>query len=181
MKKKITLKNALFIITLLTVLTPIIVIGLVADRFLFQDLRNDISRQNKNLATAVSGEVNSHLEGQLKIVRQLAEQLDMDPALKKSKNLDLILNAEIAADEFFESIFVLDARGKVSHVGYRRASGMIRENYLGIDFTGQDFYRKASRRGRSIGREPSFRPSVVNLQLRCLFPSTADLSSPMSI
>ncbi|ACM21784.1 sensor histidine kinase, Cache_1 and HAMP domain-containing [Geotalea daltonii FRC-32] len=147
MKKKITLKNALFIITLLTVLTPIMVIGLVADRFLFQDLRNDIARQNKNLATAVAGEVSSHLEGQLKIVRQLAEQLDMDPALKKSKNLNLILNAEIAADEFFESIFVLDARGKVSHVGYRRASGMIRENYLGIDFTGQDFYRKASREG----------------------------------
>nr|WP_279342392.1 cache domain-containing protein [Geotalea sp. SG265] len=137
----------MLLIALLIVLIPTLFMGMIADRFLFQDLRSDISRQNKNLATAVAGEVNSHLDGQLKIVQELAGQLDGDSRLRTSPDLDLVLNGEVAADEFFESIFILDARGRISHLGHRKISGMIPKNYLGIDLSGQEFYRKANRQG----------------------------------
>jgi signal transduction histidine kinase len=146
-KKKLTLRNALLLVALLLIVIPALFMGLIADRFLFRDLRNDILRQNKNLATAVAGEVDSRLYGQLQIVRQLAERLHGEPGLVKSPNLDVILDAEVAADEFFESIFVLDRQGRVSHLGCRKSSGMIRENYLGIDFSGQEFYRNANGKG----------------------------------
>jgi signal transduction histidine kinase len=191
-KKKMTLKHALLLIALLTVLIPILAIGLVSERFLFQDLRNDISRQNRNLATAVAGEVSGHLQGQLKIVRQLAEQLDSTPSLPNSRHLNMILDAEVAADEFFESLFVMDSHGRVSNVGYRKTAGGNRENYLGIDFSGQDFYRKASREGDAywsgtfispISGEPTVAVSVpyngglviANLNLRELTVITRQL------
>lgn len=134
------LQQGLSLLTLGTILLPIVVIGIVLLTYHKKTTIADINRENIRMATYIRDDINTFLEAPLRTANTLA-QFSLDAGT--SSHLDSLLNQMAESSNFYESIMMLDKSGFVRALGAGRDIRLNRQDYLGIDMSQADHVVKA--------------------------------------
>lgn len=142
MKIRIRLKTALIVNYILVAVIPLLIIGLISLHFERRDLLRVISSKNVLLAETVAEEVDTFLQEPLNILRQVGEVTHREQYWKEA-DFNAFLDSILASNGFLESIYILDDKGRVDHVGLLPGIKGRKAEYLGKDMAGEEFYRTA--------------------------------------
>jgi PAS domain S-box-containing protein len=119
---------------------PLTVISLTVLAYLAKATVDDVAEKNLLLARSASGEIAGFLREPLSILQNVKGILRSDGAGGKER-VEQVLDSHVRHTELFESIYVLDASGKVASVGLPEKTASHRRDYLGLDLSHKDFYR----------------------------------------
>lgn len=149
MEIKTSLKTALIVNYILVGVVPLLVVGLIALHFQKETLLQNFAMEDMRLARTVAGEVRVFLWEPLNLLRQ-AGNMSRKGNAWHSDNIDAFLDSAVETYGFFESIYILDSAGRVANVGLPSQLRDRKEDYLGFDMSGMEFYRET--RGRQTHR-----------------------------
>jgi len=136
---------------------PLTVISLMVLAYLAKDTIDDVEEKNFLLARSVSGEIEGFLREPLSVLQNVKGILGSDGAGGEER-IEQILDAHVRRGELFESIYVLDASGRVAKVGLPEKTASHRRDYLGLNLSHKDFYRAALQ-----GGEPAWSDTFLSL------------------
>ncbi|ABQ25923.1 PAS domain-containing protein [Geotalea uraniireducens] len=142
MKIRIRLKTALIVNYILVAVIPLLIIGLISLHFERRDLLRVISGKNMLLAETVAEEVDTFLQEPLNMLRQVGEVTHRERYLKGA-DFNVFIDSIVATYSFFESIYILDDKGRADHVGLLPGIKGRKAEYLGKDMAGEEFYKTA--------------------------------------
>ncbi|AJE03949.1 hypothetical protein GPICK_11820 [Geobacter pickeringii] len=149
-----SLKRALVVAFILTAVVPVVAIGFICFEFLKRDIVCSVTTSNLALARSVAGEVESQLREPMNVLRHVAEIAEMRSSAPTG-TLDRFLESEQKISGYFDSLFVLDRRGCVSHVALGQREGAHPEDYRGLEMSNLDVYRDA-RKACDLRWSPTF-------------------------
>jgi PAS domain S-box-containing protein len=136
---------------------PLTVISLMVLAYLAKTTVDDVAEKNFLLARSVSGEIEGFLREPLSILQNVKGILRLDGAGGEER-VEQILDSLVRHTELFESIYVLDASGRVVSVGLPEKTASHRRDYLGLDLSHKDFYRAALQ-----GGDPAWSDTFLSL------------------
>jgi len=140
--KKQTFKQDLLWRFLLVALLPILLLGTVAMNFIVGYITDTVEHTNQALAQTVKSEISAYLHQPLYTLTHISNSLsgyDFQNDTSLPGRLDRLVNNS----GLFESIFILDSSGKVVQLGLVPPLASNRQDYLGLDMSGQPFFKKA--------------------------------------
>ena len=152
MKIYASLQNVLSFNFVLVATLPFIVFGYIVLQILSTSMEKEIAEKNLMLAKALTGEVERFLAEPLNLLELLEKTLDKN-GLIHGDQINSYLNSVIKNYRFFNRIEVLDQKGIVRHIA------PYNEDYLGIDMSGQPFFRVVSEL-----RKPSWSTTFISMQ-----------------
>ena len=101
-------------------------------------LNSEVRVQNRVLSKAAAAQIDRFLGDFSSVLGNLADDVTTRPALN-AVELETMLDAVTHAEKGIKSIYVVDAKDRVISVGLPRAARALREDQLGIDFSGRGF------------------------------------------
>ncbi len=147
MNRSLTFRTVLFASFFLAAAVPLAVVGTVASRSLYAQGRENLEAQNLVLARAVRGEVRALLQ-QPATVLDMVASVAFAPPLHDQIPVDRVLRRVVRAFPYFESIFCLGKDGRIEHLGLSGPLAGKEADYLGMDLSGQTFFREGFPGGR---------------------------------
>lgn len=143
MKQKRSLKNILTVNFVLVGVLPIVVIGFISFEILSRNLSDEISQKNLALARSVAAEVEGFLAEPLSLLRQVEETVH-EKDLIKGGDINDYLEVVVKNYGFFEMIQILDQSGRLRYLT------PFNKEYVGMNLSGQDFFRVTERLQRPV-------------------------------
>ncbi|RNC67754.1 MAG: PAS domain S-box protein [Desulfuromonadales bacterium] len=142
MRTSPSLKRSLVASFILTAVIPFLAIGFISLYFLRKDLMDSITTSNLALACSVANEVDVRLADPLNLMEHVAEMM-VGRIVSSPGTFDDHLDSEMKVYGHFESLFVLDAGGRVVHAALQKGERARREDYLGMDMSTLPVYQEA--------------------------------------
>ena len=139
-------KKALTVTFILTAVVPITAIGLISLNYLKHDLVRSLTASNQAIARSVAAEVEARLRDPMNLIRYVAEVAEESHRVR-AEILDHILESEMNVTGHFDSLFILDQAGRVSHVALGRNERANSADYLGMEMANLPVYREAQKAG----------------------------------
>jgi two-component system cell cycle sensor histidine kinase/response regulator CckA len=130
-----SLKNFLAFNFLIAAVLPILIVGLLVLRLLSEHIEDDVTRTNLLLAQSLSGEVRRFLREPLSLLAQVGDTTGQKGYIKDGQ-INAYLETAIKHHSYFESIQLVDSRGIIRFIA------PFDQNQLGIDLSGQPFFRQ---------------------------------------
>jgi PAS domain S-box-containing protein len=140
------LKRSLAFTFALSALIPIIALSFLVINYLTDDTIDDINEKNLLLARAVSGQVELFLREPLSALQNISGVLLAFPTMSDFY-IQRTLDVHVRNSDLFESVYILDERGKVEYVGLLASRESFRNDFLGIDLSHKAFYQEAKNSG----------------------------------
>ena len=112
-------------------------------------LNAEVEEQNRGLSKAAAAQIDSFLADFSLLLGNLAEDI-ASPAVLSEARLQLMVDTITHAENGIESIYVVDNTNRVIAVGLPKGSRTLRDNHLGIDFSGRSFARLARETQRKV-------------------------------
>jgi len=131
----------------LVAVIPLAVIAAMVLSHLSGTAAGDVAEKNMLLARAVGGQVEGFLREPLAALQNIRGTIRSDGNMSDRAVEDL-LDAHVRNSEIFESIYVLGLEGRVRNVGLSESKEEFKKDYLGLDLSHKDFYRKALQSGK---------------------------------
>lgn len=150
--KNISLRTTLIGNFVLIATVPILVIGFVALNILTANMEHEITQKNFMLAQSLTGEVERFLEQPLSILRQIQEVITVTPVIT-TPHINAYLDSIIRNYRFFDTLMVLDAKGKVRHLA------PYNQDFFMLDMSGQEFFSRTLEHSA-----PYWSPTFISLQ-----------------
>ncbi|MFT3847269.1 MAG: EAL domain-containing protein [Propionivibrio sp.] len=107
-------------------------------------LNAEVKAQNRMLSTAAAAQIDRFLADFSSVLEHLAEDIADRPALSEAE-LESMLDTVAQAEKGIRSVYIVDARDRVIGVGLPMAGRPLRDNQLGVDFSGRSFVGTARR------------------------------------
>jgi PAS domain S-box-containing protein len=129
-----TLQRTLSVHFVLVAIVPILLFGIIATTLLHRQLQNEVSAGNQSVAegiAAVAEQFLAEVERTLRVTAAaVATRVVTDPA-----EIDQLLAVVIEESRFFETIYLLDADRRVTHLGLDPGIASQREDYRRVDYS----------------------------------------------
>lgn len=142
-----SLKNALTLNLVIVSVLPLLAVGLVMLHLLGNSLEDEITQRNLLIARTLAGEVDRFLEEPLSLLRHVGDMIHDEGLLSggiSREYLEMILRRY----RTFERILVVDPRGKI------KQAAPFREELVGLDVSGQPFFRPVLETGEPAWSAP---------------------------
>jgi two-component sensor histidine kinase len=146
------IKARLTISFIIAAAVPLIAIGVLAIAFITDDLEDEITSRNQQLAQSVAGEIGMFLDEPLHILTEFANAINTG-YLADSALLASYFNSHLKHHEVFKSFMVLDPDGYVRHIAPANS------DLIGVDMSSQVFYRETM-----ASKVPLWTRAVVSMQ-----------------
>ncbi|MBC8017225.1 MAG: response regulator [Verrucomicrobia bacterium] len=130
--------------SLVAIILPVIVIGILFVTYHKRATLSDINHENMRLAEAIRDDVNNFLQAPLHTVSAVA-QLSRNPDI--APQLDALMSQLAESFGFYESIMLLDESGIVRNLGTMTTVQLNRGDYLGLDLSRSEHVERARRLG----------------------------------
>lgn len=144
MTKSGRLNVALIARFVLTAIIPILVIGSLSQVYLTGHIRDSVESKNLLLANSMAREISITLKQTQVILDQVSVFLtDHIKQYEGHDDFDAVnelLDSVVVESDFFESIYLLDANGIVTHAGFAHNAVTRRDDFIGIDFSRKPFF-----------------------------------------
>ena len=133
MKLFTSLKHLFTVNFLMVAIAPILAIGGITLYSVTTNMQREIAERHLLLARSLAGEVERFLQEPSGLLRQMASILEEQRVIMPGQ-IDAYFDSVLAHYQSFESIWMLDASGKIRHLApYRR-------DFLLIDASAQEFF-----------------------------------------
>jgi len=163
------LSTALLWRFLLLALLPLVLVGLLTFQAVTHTITDSLEAKNLLLATSLAREVEETLRAPQTVLRQLASVM-RDYYAVDGAVADALLDSTVSNARYFESIFLVDRRGKVLHVGLPASFTSNRDDYLGLDLSRLKFIGQAGRSGHALWSDTFLSPLANHQSLSLVFP-----------
>ncbi len=150
-------------------LLPVLLLGGVTLTLVNRETRVNLETKNFLLANAVAREIGESLREPQSVLRQLAAVLLLDLADEKNATR-LLLDSAVRNSDYFDSILLLDRRGRVLDVGLPEESRRLRKNFLGLDLAEMPFFARALRGDDVYWSDLFLSPVSGDQELLLVFP-----------
>jgi PAS domain S-box-containing protein len=128
-------------------LLPICAVSVLVVSYLRTATVAEAERKNLLLARSVGAQVEVFLREPQTVLQNLRttilEERDGDAG-----DIEMVLTTHVLHSELFEAVYLLDARGHVTAAGLQEELQGLREDYLGLDLSHTEHYRRAMRTGK---------------------------------
>ena len=125
---------------------PVLIVAGLLLAVLLPQLQERFDSEYRALGIAVADRVDALLVRSASAIDRLGNDVaalpDDDPAL--AQKLDALATTDVA----IEALFVLDRQLKVVQAGLDGAERLVRDNYIGADFSGRTYVREALRNNK---------------------------------
>ncbi|GAB4564789.1 MAG: hypothetical protein Tsb0017_24910 [Geothermobacteraceae bacterium] len=169
MTRQSKLRSLLLNRFLLLSLLPVVLVGAVTLWLVPAQQRRALESENLLLADSVASQVSESLREPQSVLRQLAAIL-VNYFHSEQDNTGLLLDSAVRNADYFDSIMLLDRRGKVLHVGLTQGAEHLRDNYLGINFAEMPFFSRAVRANDVFWSDLFASPVSGRQELLLVFP-----------
>ena len=129
-----SLHTALIVRFVAAAILPLLVFGWYGYRHQLEQKTTDIALDLQGHALTISAEIEGFVEElqyELKIARATIALLRNQPA----GQIDMFLKALTEHADYFEAVYLLDAKGRVQHVGLSPGIAVDRRDYQAVDFS----------------------------------------------
>ncbi len=140
-----TLYRSLSKTFVLIAVIPLLLLSIIILYHLIGTYTQEINDKNQLLARAISGQVEAFLSAPLAVLKDLRYQLEQEIDNLSEARLQMLLNQHVEAEAFFDSIYLLSADGRISHVGLKSSRSHQRSDFTRISLSHLGFYRQAMR------------------------------------
>ncbi|WP_187426771.1 ATP-binding protein [Geothermobacter ehrlichii] len=134
-----------------------------------RETRANLESKNFLLANAVAREIGESLREPQSVLRQLAAILVLYFS-DEEDSTSLLLDSAVRNSDYFDSILLLDHRGRVLHVGLPENLRKLRRNYLGLDLAEMPFFARALRGNDVYWSDLFISPVSGEQELLLVFP-----------
>jgi len=128
---------------------PLLLFGIFILYSLLAGDTEEIKQKNQLLARVISGQVKAELSSPLAILDNLRDQLEKNPSPIPGEGLQHLLNQYVENQTYFDSIYLLSRKGRVTVVALSSQHAGLRENISNLEPAHLDFYQTAIRNGSS--------------------------------
>ena len=142
MSSQISLRHLLAQKMTIVAVIPLVITGILIFFYLFPIVKSNISIQHHSLASAVSGQILSYLQGGERQLTSIAEVIAKNRDLTDDQ-ITAILDSACGKGKLFESIFIADKQSKIiSHVGFPEIKQIRRTEITGLDVSGRNIHEE---------------------------------------
>ena len=134
MKLFASLKHLLTINFLIVAIVPILAIGGIALYSVTTNMRREIASRHLLLARSLAGEVEQFLQEPSGLLRQMVFIVEQQRVIMPD-SIDAYLDAVLKSYQSFESIWMLDASGKIIHLA------PYHDDFVMLDASAQEFFQ----------------------------------------
>ncbi len=132
MPKRGSLRTTLLWSFAITSITPIVLIGLFSLAHLTKTMRTSVRANQSILTHSIASEVSADLREPLAVLMQIKATMAHDHS---DDEINEALDRAVTGTGFFESIYFLDADGKVEHAGLPADLLHTRDDFIGLDIS----------------------------------------------
>ena len=112
-------------------------------------LNTEVETQNRMLGQAAATQIDSFLADFSSQLGRLSDDISSQTVLAEGQ-LQSMIDTVAHAEKGIESLYVIDGNDRVVAVGLPKASRVLRDNQLGIDFSGRGFAQTARQTQRAV-------------------------------
>ncbi|MRR39553.1 histidine kinase, partial [bacterium] len=158
MKQKPSFRNALLAALLVAAVVPVFAIGLITLTVEHRNLSDHVGMTNLTLARSVAREVAGSLREPQSFIEHIGKVMGRDDGNAREQARRLL--EEVRSIGLFESVYLLDRRGKVADVAFAENVPASPRDYLGMDMSNLPVLRKTLAKGE-ISRSTVFLSSAT--------------------
>ncbi len=136
-----TLKKDLIKRLILASSIPILIAGVLSFFYLTDKITDNIRTKNELLAKAAAGETRGIIREPYIIIKEIITLLSAHA--HDYEDISGFLDNSVKRSEFFEIIYLLDRQGKVLNVGLSEQLSKKRDDFIGLDLSGHNFFIKS--------------------------------------
>jgi len=141
----IGIKRLFFIISFLSALLPMLLVGAVSLYLITHHLRNEMTREGMHFSRAISGQIRNYLREPVRVLTLASDRIERQH--HSGSHIENYFDDVLRTHEYFESIYWLDRSGIVRQVSNRITTGT--SDIRGIDLSTQDSFRSAIKSNRA--------------------------------
>ncbi|MBU0483835.1 MAG: PAS domain S-box protein [Proteobacteria bacterium] len=131
----------------LVAVVPLLLVGGISYYYITQQVSAAIMARNEQLAQGLGEDLGFFLTESEVILSQIHNVLDTNQY--PLGELNLLLDLIVGRSGFLESVSVTDLKGMVLFVGLKKELIEKRQDFVGLDLSGNEFFQKARRTGQS--------------------------------
>ncbi len=149
MKKPQTLRKSLIKSNALISLIPLLFIALFILLFMLQDKKREFILRTDLLSRGIRSQIQLFLDQPQATLSMISKRLDR-PSATNGNNITNLLNNYLQESGYFESIYLLDATGKVINAGLPAQRERYRRDILGIEMGHKTEFKKVKSVGHVV-------------------------------
>ena len=128
------------LVALAVMAVTLVVLGVLVPR-----LNTEVEAQNRVLSKAAAAQIDRFLEDFSSVLGKLGEDIGARPTLSEAE-LQSMLDTVTHAEKGIKSIYIIDDQERVIGIGLPKEGRPLRDNQIGIDFSGRGFVGTARQR-----------------------------------
>lgn len=141
MKKPRSLRRSLTLLFILAAACPVLLLGLYYNRQLTASLSESITADTLARARDLREEINQFLQAPQATLQMIGHMID-DRNLVNPQEIDRYLCLTVSKGQVFESILVLTADGRITHIGQAHHASPAQCELRDLDLSGQPFFAR---------------------------------------
>ncbi|TYC84717.1 EAL domain-containing protein [Acetobacterium wieringae] len=141
MKRIKKLRDFILINNMLSIIIPLILVGVLATPIIYDYLRKDMDQKNTMIAATIAQRMADFMDDSFQELEQINDLLD-DGTLKDETTIQRYLNGMLENSDSIEGFEILDGQGIVKNTAPQNA------NILGANRTGQPFFTEPKATGK---------------------------------
>ena len=149
MKKPQTLRKSLITSNALISLIPLLFIALFILLFMLQDKKREFMLRTDLLSRGIRSQIQLFLDQPQATLSMISKRLDR-PTAANGNNITNLLNNYLQESGYFESIYLLDATGKVINAGLPAQRERYRHDILGIELGHKSEFKQVKSVGHVV-------------------------------
>lgn len=148
----------------LVAIVPILGVSVLVVAYLRSATVAEAESRNLLLARAVGAQVEVFLREPLAVLQNLRATLRSDRRLT-DEEIEVALASHVRHSELFESVYLLDRSGRVAAAGLQGDLADYRQDYIGLDLSHKDYYRRALETGETAWSRTSLSLLTGNMSV----------------
>ncbi len=174
MKSPVPLKKYLTLNFIAMAVLPVLTIAFLVWFFILPGIKHRAGIQHRALADSVAGKISTYLKGGERQLSALAGYLQ-DRQCTIDKEIITLLDAQCGKGEFFETLFIVGREEKtIQAVGLPESRRSRRDDFTGLDFSGQRFMDTVKKDSRIVWSE-AFLSTISNREAVALLVPLKDV------
>lgn len=143
MKRIKKLRDFILINNMLSIIIPLILVGLLVTPIIYDYLLKDMYKKNTMIAATIAQRMSDFMDDSFQVLEQINGLLD-DGTLKDDATIQSYLNGLLESSDSIEGFEILDANGIVKYTAPQNV------NILGANRTGQPFFAETRATGKAF-------------------------------
>lgn len=158
---------------ILTTSVAILAVGLLSFSYLTKKTSESIRTHNELLVKAVTGEVRGLLMDPYIRLQEL--MILLSSHVYNNEEAKDFLNATVKNGNYFEAIYILDREGTVKNVGLPESLSAKQDDFEGMDFSGQKYFKDTIAKGATVWSDVALSPITGRISLTVSIPYKKDI------